>query len=147
MSSEIKTAPEENVAQQSLESEQKQPPTTAEIIAKLLDVRRERRRISARDKELIAEFRALESTLLVRLDEQGVEKASTTAGTATITETVLPQVTDWDAFYEWMTENDSLHLLQKRPAAAAFRELTDSGETIKGVVPYTQRAIGLREKT
>lgn len=123
-----------------------QPVTTADIVAQMVEIREERRRISARDKELIAEGKSLEFELLVRLDEQGMEKVSTAAGTATISETVLPQVIDWDQFYAYMIENDALYLLQKRPAAAAFREMQESGQAIAGVEPYTQRSIGLRKK-
>lgn len=128
------------------ETEQTQPLTTAEIVKKMVDIRDERRKISARDKELIDEFRPLEMELIVRLDEQGMEKASTKDGTASINETVLPQVVDWDEFYEWIKENDAFYMLQKRPAAAAFREHLDSGEEIAGVVAYTKREIGLRKK-
>lgn len=128
------------------EAEEKQRPTMAQLVERMVEVRDERRRISSRDKELVDEFRSLESEVLIQLDEQGMEKASTPAGTASINETVLPQVTDWDAFYQYMIDNDSLHLLQKRPAAAAFRELNESGEVINGVEPYTQRTIGLRKK-
>ena len=128
------------------ETEEKQPLTTAEIIARMVEIRDERRKISALDKEYIEEFRPLEMDLIVRLDEQGMEKASTASGTASINETVLPQVVDWDEFYEWIKENDAFYMLQKRPAAAAFREHQDSGEEIAGVVPYTKREIGLRKK-
>ena len=128
------------------ETEQTQPLTTAEIVKKMVEIRDERRKLSARDKELIDEFRPLEMELIVRLDEQGMEKASTKDGTASINETILPQVVDWDAFYEWIKENDAFYMLQKRPAAAAFREHQDSGEEIAGVVAYTKREIGLRKK-
>lgn len=128
------------------EDEQKQPLTTGEIVAQMVENREERRRISARDKELIDENKSFELELLLRLDEQDMEKVSTPAGTATISETILPQVIDWDAFYQYMIDNDALYLLQKRPAAAAFREMNDSGQTIAGVEPYTQRTIGLRKK-
>ncbi len=128
------------------ETQQNQPPTTKEIVKRMVEIRDERRKISARDSELITEWKSMEIELLTRLDEQGVEKASTGDGTASIIETVLPQVVDWDEFYKWMIEEDSLHLLQRRPAAAAFRELNDSGVTIAGVEPYTKREIGLRKK-
>ena len=121
-----------------------QLPTSA-IIAKMVEARDERRRISERDKELIAEMRSLEMELLVRLDEQGMKKASTDDGTASITETVLPNVTDWDAVYEHIKETGDFYLLQKRPAAAAFRELHDSGEVIPGMEAYTKRSISLRK--
>lgn len=125
---------------------EKQPPTTAEIVAQMVEYREERRRIGARDKELIDLVGSLELELLIRLDEQGMEKVSTAAGTATINETVLPQVIDWDEFYAYMVENDALYLLQKRPAAAAFREMQESGQSVPGVEPYTKRTIGLRKK-
>lgn len=128
------------------ETQQEQPLTTADLIARMVEVRDERRNMSSRDKELVEEWRSLEMELITRLDEQGMEKASTASGTASINEIVLPQVTDWDAFYAYMVEEESLHLLQRRPAAAAFRELNDSGFTIPGVEPYTQRTIGLRKK-
>lgn len=112
----------------------------------MVEIRDERRIISSRDKELISDWKSLEMELLLRLDEQGMEKVSTANGTAAISETVLPQVVDWDAFYQYMLDNDALYLLQKRPAAAAFREMQESGQAIAGVEPFIQRTIGLRKK-
>lgn len=123
-----------------------QPLTTAQIVEKMVEIREERRRISSRDKELVEEWRSLELELIIRLDEQGMEKASTKHGTASINETILPQVVDWDEFYGYIKEQDAFHMLQRRPTAAAFRELHESGEVVPGVEPYTQRAIGLRKK-
>jgi hypothetical protein len=120
--------------------------TTSDIIAEMSEVRTERRNIATRDKELVARWRALEMELMVRLDEQGVLKAATGVGTASITETVLPQVVDWDAVYAHIKETGDFYLLQKRPAAAAFRELHQSGEVIPGMEPYTKREISLRNK-
>ena len=119
--------------------------TTSDIIAKLVAVRDERRSIGEREKELTEAWRSLEMELLVRLDQQGVKKASTDDGTASITEVVLPSVVDWDAVYEHIKESGDFYLLQKRPAAAAFRELNDSGIIIPGMEPYTKRSISLRK--
>ncbi len=128
-------------------SEETSPPVpTSDIIARLVEVRDERRRIRERDQELTEKWRALEMELLVRLDEQGMLKASTGVGTASITETVLPNVTDWDAVYEHIKETGDFYLLQKRPSAAAFRELHNSGEVIPGIEAYTKRSIALRKK-
>jgi hypothetical protein len=122
-----------------------QPLTTAQIVAKMVAIRDEKRKIEERKKELNEEWRSLEFELLVRLDEQGMEKASTKDGTASINETILPQVVDWDAFYEHILEERAMHLLQRRPAAAAYRELLEAGEVVPGIEPYTQRTIGLRK--
>jgi hypothetical protein len=42
--------------------------------------------------------------------------------------------------------NGALHLLQRRPATAAFRELQEAGEAVPGLEPFTKRAISLRAK-
>lgn len=127
-------------------SENTSPPIpTSAIIAQLVEVRDEKRRIKEREKELIEKWRTLEMELLVRLDEQGMKKASTNDGTASVTEVVLPQVTDWDALFEHISVTGDFYLLQKRPAAAAFRELHESGEVIPGIDPYTKRSISLRK--
>lgn len=120
--------------------------TMAQLIERLAEVREERRRISARDKELVEEWRRLELEAITRLSDQGMDKASSDAGTISISKTILPQVVDWDAFYAYIVDNDAFHMLQKRPAAAAFRELHDSGEPVAGVEPYEQTTIGLRKK-
>jgi hypothetical protein len=120
--------------------------TTADLIQKLVDIREEKRRIKAREKELNEQWRSLELEALVRLDEQGMDKASSKTGTISIGENVLPQVVDWDQFGQHILDNEALYLLQRRPAAAAYRELLASGEEIPGVEPYTQRSINLRKK-
>lgn len=121
------------------------PMATSDIIAKMVENRDERRRIKDRDKELVEQFRSLEMELLIRLDEQGMLKASTDAGTASITETILPQVTDWDAVYEHIRDTGDFYLLQKRPATAAFRELHQADIVVPGMEAYTKRAISLRK--
>ena len=127
-------------------SEETSPPmATSAIIQKMADIREERRRIADRDKELVAEWRALEMELITRYEEQGVQKATTDAGTASITEMVVPQVVDWDAVYEHIRETGDFYLLQKRPAAAAFRELHESGIEVPGIQPYTKKTISLRK--
>ena len=119
---------------------------TSDIIDKMVACRDERRRISERDKELIQDWKSLQLELITRLDEQGMKKATVDSGTASITETILPQVTDWDKLHEHIKETDSFFLLQRRPAAAAFRELHASGEEIPGMEAFTQRTISLRKE-
>lgn len=120
---------------------------TSDIIAELTEVRDERRRIAKRDKELVEKFRSLEMEMIVRLEEQGMTKASTDVGTASITEEVLPQVVDWEALYEYIRDNDAFYLIQKRPATSAFRELFQSGQPTPGVEKYTKKSISLRKSS
>ena len=121
------------------------PLSTGDIIARMVSCRDERRKISGRDKDLIKEWRSLELELLQRLDSQGMKQAATDGGTATITKTILPNVVDWDALWQHIVDTRGFHLLQRRPAAAAFRELNSSGEKVPGIDAYEQRTISLRK--
>ena len=119
--------------------------STGVIIERMVALREERRRLKRLDSELSQSWRDLEALLINQLDAQGVTKASTDAGTATVNETVLPKVEDWDALYTHLKETDSLYLLQKRIASAAFREQHEAGHTVPGITPFVQRSISLRK--
>lgn len=121
------------------------PLTTGDIMTKLGEIRDERRRIGEREKELIEAWRKFEAELISRFDEQGMKKATSDIGTATITEAVVPQIIDWDAVYEHIGSTGDFYLLQKRPAAAAFRELHSAGIEVPGMEPFTKRTISLRK--
>jgi hypothetical protein len=119
--------------------------STGVIVERLVAIREERRRLNRLDSELSQSWRDLEALLINQMDAQGVTKASTDAGTATVSETVLPKVEDWDALYAHLKETDSLYLLQKRVSSAAFREQHEAGHTVPGITPFVQRSISLRK--
>lgn len=132
-----------------LAAEQPEQPklTTEQLMDSMIAISDERREIKKREKVLIGEYRDLEAAFLAQLDEQGAKRAGTTAGTATITENILPTIKDWDALTNYIIENGATHLLQRRVSSAAFRELLDAGIEIPGVEAYTQRQISLRRST
>ena len=119
--------------------------STGVIIERMVAIREERRRLKRLDSELSRSWSDLEALLINQLDAQGVTKASTDAGTATVSETVLPKVEDWGALYTHLKETDSLYLLQKRVSSAAFREQHEAGLTVPGITPYVQKSIALRK--
>ena len=119
--------------------------STGVIIERMVAIREERRRLKRLDSELSQSWSDLEALLINQLDAQGVNKASTDAGTATVNETVLPKVEDWDALYAHLKETDSLYLLQKRISSGAFREQHQAGLAVPGITPYVQKSISLRK--
>ena len=129
------------------ETTKKKALTPGQLVSAMLEIRDERAKINERDKILIDLWRGLETQFLAQLDDQGMKRAGTDAGTATITENVLPTIVDWDALTAYILKEDATHLLQRRVSAAAFRELRDAGVTIPGVEPYLQRQISLRRRT
>ena len=65
--------------------------STGVIIERMVAIREERRRLKRLDSELSQSWSDLEALLINQLDTQGVNKASTDAGTATVNETVFPK--------------------------------------------------------
>jgi len=59
-------------------------------------------------------------------------------------ETVYPVIEDFEAFWEYVRENDMPFLLQRRPAATAIREAFDQGTEIPGVQLKTKEKIHVR---
>lgn len=128
-------------------SEESDPLTVRELVENLVNIRDERSNLSEKDKFLSEQYRAVESVLMAKLDEQGMKRATVDGvATATLTESVVPNVVDWDALYEYILANNATHLLQRRPSTAAFRELHDMGESVPGIEPYTKRSISLRKR-
>jgi hypothetical protein len=124
---------------------QKQPRTAEQIIRRMFDIRNRKRRVSAIEKKLNAEWDSLKAEILAKIREQGegMKAISSKLGTASITEEIVPHVDDWDQVWEYMKENDALHLVQKRVATGAFRELIESGQEVPGMRPVPKIDISL----
>jgi len=114
---------------------QSSPTTIADIIRAMVEVRDERRSIAKRDKELVAKWDEFKAQLLAKMKAQGedINSISSKTHTATKTKDPVPVVDDWDQFYDWLWETKSWHLLQRRIAVGAFREIIDSGGEVPGL--------------
>ena len=123
------------------------PITVGELVQQMLDIRNERAHIEEKDKILKDQWRTLELVLMAKLEDQGMKRATIDGvATATLTVTTLPQVVDWDAFYEYVLANKAMHMLHRRVSTGAFRELHDAGEVIPGIDAYIKRSISLRKR-
>lgn len=118
----------------------------SEIIEKLLSIRDQKKQLSLQEKALGEEQESLEHALMDRLDAEGSKSVSSELGTAVITETELPAADDWDATEEWIYGQRALHLLQRRIASGAYRELVAAGIAVPGLRTITKRSIGLTAK-
>jgi len=118
--------------------------TTAEIMARLFEIRSAKAALEAERKKLGEEEDGLSAELLRQMDKQGSTRVSTSLGTAIRTVTTLPVVDSWDDFYSWIKENDAFHLLQRRVSSPAYREIVDGGEAIPGVRSYEDVKVNLR---
>lgn len=98
--------------------------------------------------ELKAEREDLELKLMAAMDAQGTEMCKGTYATAVVSSTIMPQVLDWDAFYAYIRRNNAFYLLERRPAAVAYRELMERRrKPLPGTTSFTKRSINLRTRS
>lgn len=119
--------------------------TLHELIAQLGDLRTKKKRLDYDAKQIAERILLKEREIMHAMDDQQITESRSEAGKVTLGESVYPQVSDWDAFYEWIYENHYLHFLEKRPAVLAYREALGQGIAVPGVLPFTKRKITFRE--
>ena len=110
-------------------------------------LREEKRDLEARVKELDEALRGNETDIIAILDEQGVTKSGVGPFSMSISEQTVGNVTDWDGVYKYVRENDAFHLIQRRLANAAYKEMLDLGETLTGVEPFIKRSLNFRKSS
>lgn len=120
------------------------PNSIGATIDLMFQLREQKRAINADLKDIDEQYKGLEQQLIDSLDKDDLQQTRSANATATISETTVPSVSDWDAFYDYVRENDALHLLERRVAAAPWRELVESDEPVPGTEPFTKRSINLR---
>lgn len=123
-------------------------PAMGEIIDRLYYIREDMKALNKELDELKAERDQLTQQAIEMMDAQGTDQTRSDLATASITETVVPQVEDWDKFYNFINRNKAFYLLERRPASAAYRDLLESrkGRAIPGVSSFTKRNISLRTR-
>jgi hypothetical protein len=119
-------------------------PIGAEI-DRLFAIRGEIELLSAQIKEKKVVFAALEKEIINRMDAEGTPRSGGATANVSIQETVVANVDDWDEFYKYIGRNKAFHLLERRPANGAFRELiAQRTKPVPGVSPFTKRTLSLR---
>ncbi|MBT9153369.1 MAG: hypothetical protein DDT39_00026 [Firmicutes bacterium] len=91
--------------------------------------------------------RALEDDLLAAMVEAGTDLVRGQRATASITENVIPQIFDMEAFGQFVLRKKALHLFERRIARTAYRELKESlaGKAVPGVNEFTKVSLSLRK--
>jgi hypothetical protein len=95
-------------------------------------------------KELNKEKDDLDYQLLTKLDEQGLSRTANDKASVSINADTVPEVTDWDAFYSYVLEQQDFSLLQRRVNSAAYKELLKLSASVPGLQPREIRRINFR---
>lgn len=121
------------------------PIRLGDLIDSMYDLREEKRQLEEVLKEINGRLDAFETQIRAKLDELGTTQAKGSRGSASISEQEVFSISDADSFFNYVAENTAWHLVQRRPASNAIRELIAMGTEVPGIASFTKRSISLRK--
>lgn len=116
-----------------------------ELIKSLSDLKRQKKELDAGVSVVEKKIAQVEIDIRDIMDVEHLVEAATAVGSVKVGDSVYPQVKDWDAFYDFIYQNKYFHLLEKRPAVLAYRELLNIGREVPGTLPFTKRKVTFKE--
>lgn len=119
--------------------------TIGALADQMHDLREQKRALEEEIKVIEDKYNILAMDLFDLADEQGTTTGKGKRGSFSLSEAVVPQVKDWDAYWKYITKNKYYHLVERRPSVTGCRELFDKGVAIPGVEKFTKRTINLRK--
>jgi hypothetical protein len=106
-----------------------------DLSRKLFDLKSKKAELNKEVKELNPLIEETEKELLTKMRDEGLPSISNDLGTIYISPQVVPNVINWDMFYEFIRKTNSFHLLERRLTSTAYREMVENGEEVPGVDP------------
>jgi len=113
-------------------------------IDRLWALREKKRAAESVVNDIEGEINTLEAALIIRLDGEGLDKASGQRGTVSIGESINGTIEDWDLFTKFVARTKNFQLLHRRVTDTAYRELLSMGRPVPGLKPFTKRKLNLR---
>jgi hypothetical protein len=120
------------------------PATVGALIDQLWGTREVKRDIESQLKEVETRIAELNAQLMERMEQEGLDKASGTKATISVSTNTVAAVEDWDEFWKYILKNKYTHLLQRRVSDPAYRELLEAGKKVPGVQPFVKRSLNVR---
>lgn len=114
---------------------------------KIYDLNAEIAAANDKVKQLDNKKRDLENELLLRMQDAGTDIVRGKKATISISETIRPQIADFDAFTVFVHRKKAYHLFEKRVASGAYKEMKDSlgGKAVPGLTEFTSIRLNVRK--
>lgn len=114
------------------------------LIRQKLEHREEIEIINKQLKKIKEKDRLLDAILIEKMDAQGLTRTANDMSSVTIKEDSVPEVVDWDVFYEHIQETGEFSLLHRRVSSAAWNESVKIKD-VPGVKATQLRKVNLRK--
>ena len=117
-----------------------------DIMDELTSIRTQESDIQASQKKLRLRRNDLESEIMWKMEEQGLDQIANDLCTISKRKEIVPTVEDWDALHQHILDTRQFELLQKRMSATAYRELLQMDTSVPGVKATELTKINYRSK-
>ena len=117
-----------------------------DIMDELTTIRKQESDIQASQKKLKLRRNDLESEIMWKMEEQGLDQIANDLCTISKKKEIVPTVEDWDALHQHILDTRQFELLQKRMSATAYRELLQMDMSVPGVKATELTKINYRSK-
>jgi hypothetical protein len=121
-------------------------PTIGSLADAMFDLREKRRVLDDQSKEIAAQIAELELQLIDVLDQQGTTKGDGKKASVSISESIQPNVKNWDEVWKFIIKGKHTQLMQLRISAPAWRELCEMKKSPPGIEAFTKRSVNLTVK-
>ena len=115
-----------------------------ELIEARAEVKTSLEDVTKQTKILQAAKEDLDYQLIQRLEEQGLARTATDQASVSINTSIVPDVVDWDALYEFIFATKDITLLQRRVSSTTYKELLKLGDNAPGLQPREGKRINFR---
>lgn len=122
-----------------------QPQRLGDIIDDLYQAVQDKKSVDAESKILGERVKELELLVQDKMDEIGLTSAKGEHAQCSLTEQTVPTITNWDAFWDYIKENNASYMIQRRVSASAYADLLKAGEEVPGLAPTTIRKVNKRK--
>ena len=106
--------------------------TLDDKINNLIEVKKQIKDINDQLKGIKEREEEIARDLIRELEKTGLKRIANDSATISVVTENVPDVTDWDQFYRFISEQQAFELLHKRVSATAFRELSQT-QDVPGV--------------
>jgi hypothetical protein len=115
-----------------------------ELIDRLWAIREDMRALDKQKNELEIAYDALEDKIKHGLDAQKLDKGTGSRATASIVESQVPHLDDWDEFIAYCRKTGNFQLLERRVAVKAWREIVEKTKRPpRGTSTFVKRKLNL----
>lgn len=118
--------------------------TIGSRIDDLNSLREKKRELEAKVKEIEGQYTEIEKELMDAMEAQGTSTGAGKHASASITVTVVGNITDRPTLEAFIKRTGNFQLFQARLSAPAVRELLEKKGSIPGVEPFHKKSLNLR---